>query len=58
MCTYLLLHHLESAGAELPGNHLLAAVALARPMGRFGHRLVVSHLHKVAHVQLLKAHLE
>ena len=54
---HLLLHHLEAPRAQLPGDHLLAAVALAGSLSGLGHWLVVSHLDEVAHVELLQAHL-
>ena len=49
-----LLHHLETSGAELPGDHLLAAVALPRALGRLHDWLVAGQLDKVADVELLE----
>ena len=42
----LLLRHLESSRSELPGDHLLAAVAAPGALGRLHHRLVVGQLEK------------
>ena len=54
---HLLLHHLEAPWAQLPGDHLLPAVALAGAFGGLGHGLVVGHLDEVTYVELLQAYL-
>lgn len=49
-----LLHHLETAGAQVPRYHLLAAVALSRAVRRLHDGLVPRDFDKSARVQVLQ----
>lgn len=53
-----LLHHLESARAQIPRDHLLPAVTLTGALRRFHDRLIARYLHKVSIVQLFQRYVQ
>ena len=51
----LLLSHLESARAHLPGDHLLPAIALPGALRGLHHRLIPGQLDEIAQVEFLQS---